>query len=516
MKSIVAVVLSAFAVTLSFPTVVAGVHFPDLSGLIWVALVPLFLVIRHASAGRAAKLVFWCGFWFNAGVSYWIVYAMYHYGELNPFLCLLALFMMAAIFGGLMAGCVWLAYRFTAKFGLPWVLSVPIFLTVFELLHNYIPFGGYPWSNLAYALWSHRTLAQASDLFGVYGFDFLLLLVNAVLVELIVTRGRIKRSWWTAGGALVLVLFFYGYGRWRLPQINRITDEAPSFKVGLVQPNIPQELKWDPRYANEHMEILGTLTERALEEGAELVIWPESAFSDPLPATIEQLNELSSWERPLLMGAVTIKLEVPGRYTPQRKIYNSALQVDPGGQVVTLHHKTHLVPMGEYIPLKSIFRFLDEIVPALGDFVAGDEWVVFTELDHPTGVTICYEDLFPEVNRAFTRRGATYLTNITNDAWYGDSSAPWQHLVFSRFRAIENRRSVVRVTNNAVTALIDPTGKVRETLPLNVEAHLVSDVPLLTLQSFYTAYGDWPLFSLLGLILLYNVGGYYVRTRRTT
>jgi apolipoprotein N-acyltransferase len=170
-----------------------------------------------------------------------------------------------------------------------------------------------------------------------------------------------------------------------------------------------------------------------------------------------------------------------------------------------MYHKVHLVPLGEYVPLKNVLGFLDKVVPAIGDFVPGKTHKLMTFKEKPYGVTICYEDLFPEISRSFVLQGADFLTNMTNDAWYNDSSAQWQHLRFSQFRAIENRRSMLRSTNTGLSAIIDPVGRIRAQLPPFQEGVLVQKIPIGGPTSIYTRFGDVLWLGIFVLLLVISI-----------
>lgn len=494
--------LSGLLLTLSFPTVIGGVHLPNLSMLAWVALVPLVVVCRRAPLHQVALLHFVTGLIYNALVSYWIFYAMYRYGGI-PFLASVGgVLGMASIFGFILAVAGVLIFAAQRRLRMPLAVIFPIGWVLHEWVRNYVPFGGYPWSQLGYTQASHLTLIQLADICGVYGLSLLIVVGNGAVAEVVefLTKRR-RMPWLPVGLSLLLIMGTLGYGQWRLSELESMIPTLPTARIAVVQPNIPQEIKWRPEQAKQSVRELRRLSAAAAVQGAELVLWPESAYPDVVPTVLSQLDEFAELPVTILTGVVSVRLERDPR-TRRPLLQNSALQLNPAGQVTGWYSKVHLVPFGEYIPLKWAIGSFDKIVPAIGDFVPGRELIPIEWKGSSYGVTICYEDLFPEISRALVRNGADFLTNITNDAWYADSSAQWQHLTFSQLRAVENRRSVVRSTNTGVTAVIDATGAIQQQLPPFEAGLLVTAVRLGGPESLYTRFGDSLWLGLLGLVLV--------------
>jgi apolipoprotein N-acyltransferase len=487
------------ALTLSFPTAIDGYVLPDLGFLIWVALVPLFIIIRHVSAWRAALITFCFAVLYNALVSYWIIHATYVYGGLSSLASLATLLAMATLLGLMLMAFLWVARYLSLRHHVPWTLSLPALWILHEWARSYGPFGGYPWSNLAYTQSQFIHLIQSADLFGVYGLSFLIVLINAIIAQICLIGGNRRYfPWRSACIALLLLLSFYSYGSFRLERIQFQANDVERISVVLVQPNIPQSIKWVPEQANTTIKTLTGLSREASQSNLDLIVWPEASYPDSLPSNLSDLSE-PDLDVPLVMGLVAIKPWSSGDQGPV--MYNSALLRMPEGEIKNWYFKSHLVPMGEYVPLKNVLTFLKKIVPALGDFEAGDGGHPFELHNFLFGITICYEDLFAEISRRFVREGAHFITNLTNDAWYGWSSAPYQHAVFSQFRAIENRRAMLRATNTGLTRVYSPTGRILSQLPLYQEGYLTVRVPLMLEKSFYTQYGEWPLMIFLILLL---------------
>lgn len=492
--SYLAAFLTGLLITVSFPTVFEGIQFPNMGFLIWFALVPFIRAVRYASLRQVAVLTFIMSFTCNSGTSYWIYHAMHEYGQLSPLSSLAGIASMASILAVMHACFVVFALWLGRTERVPLDLIFSSLWVLYEWVRNYGPFGGYPWSNLGYTQGGWLTFVQLADVFGVYGITFLIVFTNSMWVDVLEWFEQRRRFPFRQ---LVIVLLCIGtamtYGHMRLKEIRSDVKKAPSLKVGLVQPNIPQEIKWRRGWAEKHLERLIHWTDEGIREGAEMIVWPEASYPDVLPQNLEQLTELGGYPVPIVIGAVTVAMDDAGR----QWLYNSALQLDPGGTITERYNKQHLVPLGEYVPLQNVLWFLEKIVPAIGNFSPGHNGTPLVVDDQPYGVTICYEDLFPEISRRFVLEGADFIVNLTNDAWYKDSSQLDQHMNFSRFRAIENRRAMIRSTNTGRTAAIAPTGEILGQLPKFTAGVLVTTIPLLDIRTIYSRFGDVPWFLLL-------------------
>lgn len=501
--------MSGVLAAASFPTIVGGYHFPNLSYLAYFALIPYLLTLRANHLGRAAVSTFLFSFCWNGLTSYWIFNALYFNGQLNMAASLGVLAFMAT---GLalvqvvfITGALWLSRLFR----FPLILSLPSAWVLYEWLRNYWPFGGYPWANLGYTQASHLTLIQSADLFGIYGLTFLIVLINMLFVE-VLRYFRRRRPF--PGVALIvtvlLLLAFIFYGRYRLPQVEASLKGVPALATGLLQPNIGQQMKGQPDLNDFIQKLLVKMTRDAAAQGVDFVVWPETSLPTALPLHLQRFAPLDHFSVPVLLGIVSTD-PVPGRSQPI--LYNSALQVEPGGRFAGRQHKQHLVPLGEYVPLADLLWFVEPVVPRIGDFRTVYPEKLLQVHGHPYGVVICYEDLFPDISRDFIRRGADFLVNITNDAWYGDVSQLDQHLNFSRFRAVENRRALVRGTNNGYTAIIAPTGRIQAEIPKFTRSILLAEIPLNQKLSVYTRWGDWLWIVLLAAAWIFSIA---VRRRK--
>jgi len=273
--------------------------------------------------------------------------------------------------------------------------------------------------------------------------------------------------------------------------------ETGRITVGLVQGGIRQEDKWLPENAWSNVGRHLELSEQAAARGARLVVWPESA----VPFLYDEEPELAALLRGLVQRRGIYLFfgndDRERRASGRGRIYVGAKLLGPGGALLARYRKMHLVPFGEYVPLHALFtfggRFAAKLVQEVSDFTPGDEAVTGTVDGHLIGGYICYEAIFPELVRQFPAEGAELLVNVTNDAWYGTTSAPYQHLAMAAFRAVENRRYMVRAANTGITAVVDPRGRVLERTRLFDTTVLVREVPFVAETTFYARHG--PLFA---------------------
>jgi apolipoprotein N-acyltransferase len=481
-----AILLSGAAgllLTLSFPIY-------SLGPAAWGALVPIFVVVQSSQPTTCFKLGWFTGLVHGSTLLYWIVFVVNHYGNL-PFVasiavCFLLVAYLALYPGLFCAGLSWLRTR-----GLPWLLVAPFLWVALELGRGWL-FGGFPWENLGYSQYRFLFLIQIADLTGVAGISFLLVVVNALVFQGFVNltqRGKIPSAILPVTLAAAILLGQYGYGRWRLSTLE--TSSPPSITVSLIQGNIPQEMKWEPAFQQATLERYLQLTRRAVErDHPQLVIWPETAtpfyFLGEGELSRVLILEVRSLQTPLLFGSPAVR-----RQGDRLRFYNRAYLLDERGRVGGYYDKRHLVPFGEYVPLQGVLFFVHRLVEATGDFAAGDRPVVINLAAARSGILICYEAIFPELSRDLVRHGANLLVNITNDAWFGRTSAPYQHLSMAVLRTVELRVPMARAANTGISALIDPSGRILQETGLFEEASLTGSLTLGSGQTFYCRHGEW-------------------------
>jgi apolipoprotein N-acyltransferase len=360
--------------------------------------------------------------------------------------------------------------------------------TALEFLRTYL-FSGFPWALLGYTQYRQATIRLLASAVGVYGISALLILVNGTVAGLLIWSlyrrggaGPRRGPLLSLGLASVAVLATVGYGRaiWRDP-----TGGIP-IRIGLLQGNIDQSLKWDRNYQTATLGIYERLVQRTATEKPALIVWPETA----IPFFLRREPELSPRVFRLVAETGIPMLTGSPDVGQDGLLYNAAFLLGSDGRIRGRYDKRHLVPFGEYVPLQRIFFFLDKLVVGIGDFGRGRTATVFSLNGTRFSVMICYEVIFPEEVREFVRAGAEFLVNITNDAWFGRSGAPTQHLAMAAMRAAENGTYLVRAANSGITAVIAPTGEILAATGLFTEAALVETIRARTAETPYTRYGD--------------------------
>ena len=481
--------------------------FPDfnLGWLAWVALVPLHLALNDPSNTMTPRRALWlgwlAGFLAFTGIMSWVVTAMHQYGKM-PLIASYPVMWLLAAYLGLYAGlyaatCAWLMKRLPAAAS----LGAPGLWVALELIRAHV-LSGLPWMLLGYSQFQWLPIIQIADITSVYGVSFAIVLVNVALADLILwawrrfhLQLRLRFPWRAPAAAGIVFVVSLAYGQAALiPAPSQGT--APMLTVGLIQPNIDQAHKWDQAYRRDTLDRYAALTARAAK-GADLIVWPEAAtpfFFEEEPLYRVEVSVLAHRQGvPLLFGSPALRRYPNGR----PYLLNSAYLLSPDGQIAGRYDKRHLVPFGEYIPLhSSVLFFLDKLVEGIGDFEAGTAPTVFTPSVRSgapqanISVVICYEVIFPDLVREFVAHGATVMATITNDAWFGDSSAPYQHFAMVVFRAVENRVAFARSANTGISGLIDPSGRIVLATPIFTEQAVSGRLPLRQTQTFYTRYGD--------------------------
>ena len=409
-----------------------------------LTLTLLFRLWLDAPPRRALRIgwLFGCGF-MGFGV-YWLHISIDQFGNVGTPLAiaatLLFVLFMALYFG--LAG--WLGRSLGGGRRLQLLLAFPAAWGLVEWLRGWV-LTGFPWLAMGYSQ-IDSPLAGYVPLLGVYGGGWLLTL-SAGLLLLLLLDSRARRVWTAAGLLLWVGGALLGQQQWTRPA-------GDPLRVSLVQPSIPQSLKWEPQMRLPSMRKYAELTRTHWE--SDLIVWPETAIPDFLHRVEEDFllplaEEAAHHGSRLLMGVPILDLE-SGRY------YNAAWVAGRSGEV---YHKRHLVPFGEFLPFEGLLRpLLSFMEIPMADFAAGNETRPLVRIgDTPVGVSICYEDAFgEEVVEALPE--AAYLVNLSNDAWFGDSLAPHQHLQIARMRALETGRPLLRATNTGISALIDPRGEI--------------------------------------------------------
>ncbi|MDP2938566.1 MAG: apolipoprotein N-acyltransferase [Candidatus Omnitrophota bacterium] len=459
----------------------------------WVGLLPLFFALQGKRPIFSFLLSYLTGFLFFLLTIYWLIHV-----TLLGFLLLAA---YLAIYFGLFG---FLIGVFSNKPPIFKLFLFPSIWVVLEFLRSNL-LSGFGWALLGYSQYRNLAVIQISDILGSYGVSFLIVMVN-VAIWVLVSEGRGQRSevrkvFFCLLSSVFCLLAVISYGLFKL-NYQLPTTNYQQLKVSVIQGNIPQEIKWDETSWPLILDKYINLTRQVSKDKPSLIIWPETAYPGYLADKPQLLKEILNLAKELrtnfLLGAITTK---------DFSIYNSAILISSEGKLSKAYHKLHLVPFGEYVPFRGIFSFLPELA-VLGDFTKGKEYTVFSlnkDNSAKFSVLICFEDTIPYLSRQFVKKGANLLINITNDAWFKDTSAPFQHLQASVFRAIENRCPLVRCANTGVSAFIDENGRIIDmVLEGNNKATFISgyktkEIKLKNSNSFYSRFGD--LFVLACLLI---------------
>jgi len=477
--------------------------------LAWLALLPLLLACRGLSVKKSARLGLFCGLVYYLSLIYWIVIALGRYGGLPPWLTLPALvglaLYMAVYLATFTAITAWTAGHW------PLVWTAPLAWVGLDFIRCRL-FTGFPWLDLGYSQGNWPLINQVADLGGHYGVTFLIVLTNACLAE---AWGAWRASPLGLGGKalgrrlflpFLLLLAAMSYNLWRYQAISQAISQAPTLKVGLMQGNIDQSEKWLPELQRQTVDTYLALSTEAMGGGGlDLLIWPETAlpfFPDESPLFQTVTEAFSRTGGPsLLTGAPHYQVDFE---TGKIRYFNSAflLKSTPKalGVEVQRYDKQHLVPFGEYIPFQEYLPEALPLVQSMGNFSPGQDSAPLIGGSARLGLLVCFESIFPEEARLRVAAGANLLVNLTNDAWYGRSSAPFQQVPMAVLRAIENRRGLARAANTGISCLIDPLGTVLIASSIFEKRQLTGQLPLLEEHSFYSRLGF--LFAPSCLILL--------------
>ncbi|HEX3893040.1 MAG TPA: apolipoprotein N-acyltransferase [Terracidiphilus sp.] len=504
--------LSAGLLELPFP--LAGPMPPSHSIFAWFGLVPLLWAIFTRARGAhplrgSFLLAYVCGVLWYAGNCYWIYDTMLIHGGLPPFVSALLLLGYSVVLGGYF-GLFGLALAVVQRrLGTAWSLSTaPILWVALDLAGARIT--SVPWDQLGYSQVDNSLLTQLAPWAGVYGVTFVLVAGNALLAGSMLLAGARARIGSAAFGSALLLTGVLG--------LHLVAPKAPTSATAvLVQPNLDVAVAnvWNsPNDWNQHIRefiklgneqcktYIAGIPQTGAPQGEivcppypthpDLIAWPEApalSFFEADPRFRTTMSDVAKTEQSaLIIGGVGVDLDPTAE--PQERDYNSAMIFGPDGARIGRYDKIHLVPYGEYVPYRDLFFFAHKLTGKVVDFSRGNERTVFRVNGHRYGIFICYESVFADEIREFARNGAEALVNISDDGWYGDTSAPWQHLNMARMRAIENRRWLLRDTNTGVTAVIDPDGRVVQSIPRHQVDALPAQFGFRSDITFYTEHGD--------------------------
>ena len=503
------VALGAIALTASYPP------FP-LPPLSFLAITPAVLLVRQAVQDGDARRAFRWGWWYglatNALVLYWMIVALWHFTPLSA----LGYLATVAVLGLMTGVLFWFVVRLRlAAPGVPLWVVLPVAWTALEWLIGHLGDVSFPWLGLGTSLADAPVLVQWADLAGARGVTLWVAWVNVAVVDVFIGKGEAGSGKGKAimrglAPVVVTILLALGYGSWRM-QTLPTRDVAV---VGLVQPNEGFREKWDPAHADSVVAKLIAQSRALLARtpGMQLLIWPEAAIPDFLWRRPQWEAEITRLPReshvPILTGVVHAD---PSWRSLADPYYNAAVFVDSSGEWRRhpAYAKHYLVPVTERVPFVPVrvFRAVPGLARWSGGFAAGRDLPVYEIAIGRFGVLICYESAFEDLPRKYRARGADFLVNITNDAWFGRTSAPQQHASHLVLRAIETRMGVARAANSGISEFLDPLGRVYAATRLDEEAIVADILRTSDVTTLYVRLGDWVgtlvvVLTLTGIVFL--------------
>lgn len=480
--------ISGLLLALSFPR-------PGLFPLAWIALLPLFFQIADQNPAQAFLSGWLAGLIYFGGTLYWVPLTLNQYGGLPWFLSFLVLLLLVSYLAGYVGLFTALLKSVVVGEKNNGLLFAPALWVVLEWGKGHF-LTGFPWASLAYSQTEFLPMIQIADFGGVYVVAFVVVLCNRALylgLRGIFGRGTCSKtfSWQPLFLAFFVFLLSFFYGVFRL---SETIDAKDQMTLSVIQGNIAQDQKWDRNFQKETLETYLRLSTKALKDSPTkpaLILWPEAVLPFIFGTEARQEQRLRDFAADknvhLLFGAPSMGMPSPGKVS----LRNSAYLIPPDLDRVAQYDKMHLVPFGEYVPFPEFLFFIEKLVEGLADFSPGTEVVVFDVDQARVGTVICFEVIFPEVVRSFVQNGATLMTTMTNDAWFGRTSAPYQHFSMMTFRAIEHRIPFARAANTGISGFIDAKGRVIQKTALFSEAKATVTLSLREETTLYTRFGDF-------------------------
>jgi len=492
--------LTAVLYVLCFPRARLGV-------LGFVCFVPLLAEAMEKSGRRAMWLGFIAGLLANVLKLYWLVYTISHYSPIPFPVAVLILLLMCSFLGLFWAIHFRLVHWAVKENVMPLWIIFPIGWVFFDYTLTWI-LGGFPWEILGCAAFHIPLLDQGFDLVGEHGLGWVLAFGNVVFYEFWVWYKR-NRPFPFFKSILFTMMILVGltYGAVRTTQVEEAMKAGKPIKVGMLQGNVEQDMKWKPENRDMILDDYAKLAQYVADQGAELIILPETAIprrqdrARPLHAEVSRYAlETGKF---VLTGVPSNKVR-EDRTDPRGEYrrLNSAVLISPEGKAMDWYDKNKLVPFGEFIPKKHwLNKLAGKRVKGTLDFESGGNYNLFYFPPAPFAVFICYEAVYPNIVRRLNNLGAKFLVTITNDAWFGNTSAPYQHWSQVAIRAIENRRYIVRAANTGISGIIDPLGHTVKSTPLYRQTAEVGTIYTMNIRTIYGQIGDLVAYIVVYLYL---------------
>ena len=463
-------ILSGCLVAVSFPKINAFY-------LVWIALIPVIYTSLRNCVKNSLVYGFVFGFTCYAISLFWMFpFLKFNTNTIQALIASFLLWSYLALYFSVWMGML----SFSRRHFHPLVSSLYAASSwvVLEYVRTYF-ITGFGWNLLGYSQTSFSYIIQFADIFGVYGISFIIVFVNMLIYYWF--KGSKGKTFIVYVLAIFIILGIYGYIK-----INTYSNPyGEKLTVGVVQPNIDQYKKWDDKYIKDNFESIKNLVAKFENEALDLAVYPETVLPGYLQyegEIIDFVEEVSKYSRLNLFGGAS--------YDAGDRIYNSVFAVTAGNKNLGKHDKNHLVIFGEYIPFKKILAKYFGVLNTLGDFSKSKYMNILKYDNIFVGTTICSENFFPNLARKSVLNGAKILTNHTNDAWFLDSYAPYQHFVMNVFRAIENRKNVIVSANTGISSIIDSAGNITKITTVNKEEAFVGEAYQNTVITVYDKIGN--------------------------
>lgn len=460
-----------------------------------IAYVYPFLVMKKSSLIKGLSSIFITSFTGFCVSLYWIFIAVYFYGDVKLFSSVLITACLPLILSIKTTIFFAIASLFAKSRKINFFIIAPIALCGMEFFRNYNLFGGFPWANVGYSLARVDEFLQLASIVGIYGIVLFVGIINALFASFLE-----KRQFKFLYSTLVLLLLVFSFGYYRLSNILPIKE---SIKIAMAQGNVDQYRKNKRDSLSDIDDIYKDLTLKASSNSVDLLIWPESSYPYSLEESTFEFELAKKYELAMIFGLTTFGYDEKDSLGYHYQ--NSAFFTDSLGKIIHRYDKSHLVPFGEYVPwpMQSI---VDKIVPGIGEFKRGQNMSIVkittkSNKKVKLGLNICYEGIFPEQSKLLALQEPDLLVNITNDAWYGVSSAPYQHLLMYKVRSTETAKTYLRSTNSGISAIIDPLGRILKSSKLFTRELIIADLPIYKpMKTIYLYIGD--LFAYICLFII--------------
>lgn len=453
--------------------------------VIYFALVPLIFALENKELSNAFKIGYIFGLISNSILLFWIGWAT----APGAVAAILLLCLYTALL-------TWLYALVHKKWGKASLFFLPFLWVAMEYVRSLTEFS-FPWLNLAYTQTYYLKLIQYASVTGNYAVSFWIACLNVIVYLAIKNREKVI---WAISIFAILIILPYIYG-WLVMSEKIGKDDI---RIALLQGNIDPKVKWDEKFLDYNIQTFIDMSKEAAKEDVDLIVWPETAAPCYLAYESIYMNEIQatsdSLNIPLLVGTNDYAVTSKGRPV----YYNSVFLFKPKSGYPQTYNKIHLVPFSEKIPYDEKFHISDKVQLGQSDFYSGESLTIFNSSKGKFATLICFESVYPALVRSFVKKGAEFLVNITNDAWFGKTHGPFQHARIAVFRAIENRISIARCANTGVSMFVDPFGRVSHATKIFVRATSVGSIPSKLKESFYTKHGDWfaQVCSLVGFFLI--------------